>query len=95
MTENEQIKNRLVEIAQKELNNCARFDTFGGTVYYPVSVQFLQGIGEQLAQEGYSKVERGEWIAKNGYQVCPICNNDRLLDVNFCSVCGSDMRGEN
>lgn len=59
---------------------------------------------EQIVQEqGYRKQIEGEWIRKDGFFVCSVCDTTKPFAVlndnihyfagNYCHKCGAKMKG--
>lgn len=56
------------------------------------------------ALKDYRKVERGEWVKKDGFYICSNCERTKPFAIikdeihyfgcGFCPRCGADMRGD-
>lgn len=87
MTENEQIMKMSDDIRR------IRESYYGGADYL---------FAKKMFEDGYRKVERGEWIENGSYNNCSRCGgevarydaNDYYQDFALCPNCGADMRGK-
>ena len=109
MSKEKQIEEMAVEFAKINCNpkgcySCNLCDEYGSLELSCEDYLVYRKMAETFYNAGYRKQSEGEWIRKDGFEVCSKCDATKPIafstvlkityhKCNFCPKCGAKMKG--